>query len=625
MYHKSILGSLNQSLKANPPKTKKIKRDTTDELSKKPTETIAPVQKSNYSQLISQLGLTKKSEEIKHTLDTNQDFRNWVDELQAGQVIIKEINFENTVDTFYEIDIEEFKRENLEEIPEEELPEICEVDKMGNDLIQNDKFLSKQMLNDVSFGGLRYKGSVKTTQLRTNQFVFDYLSRNESGLKRTNAKREEEQNEIGMLLDQHLDLSILDFELSNYEEFSSTVVAYLLKYVSYFNQKSVCEEVESETWPKLSGFVKTRILIIVAFKKEAYDILNKFVELSKTKIKKEVSEKWEEEFASQETAFEDKFVLGIFVKEGKVHLTSNLNFAEILVTTTSWIINNMESDSLLSSVEVFYAHKINELSIQNQDGLLATLEKVNKMPEHKFITEDLRKVRKVFMNGLGRFFRQNISYGEFASIQINSLTNRFFLNRLGHIRWRQFFPKYFNEQNFPKVKFSLKKVEISSLKNEFSEKFNYFKSQIWEKERESEELGQGLIIVNDYLQYQELKSYFQNKNSPVGFASEHTPKNKIQGVYAKFNTGVYKYILTTERALYYQVAAPKKYKHAIFFGFPYFFGTFEKVYEELVGNEESEIVILFSKKDAYEIEKLAGSSRTRDFFAGKNRFKVLEF
>jgi hypothetical protein len=169
-----------------------------------------------------------------------------------------------------------------------------------------------------------------------------------------------------------------------------------------------------------------------------------------------------------------------------------------------------------------------------------------------------------------------------------------------------------------------KKVEVASIKTEFEEKFNYFQNQVWTKERQTDALTSAIVVVADYLQYKEFKAYFQEKGSPVGFISEHTPRSKIQGVFAKFNSGTLKYVLTTERALHYQVVVPRKFRHLIFFGFPAFLEDFETLFDQIKDAPDSIVMVVFSKKDAFEMEKLVGTTKIRDFLGSKNKFKALE-
>lgn len=624
MYHKSILGTLNQQIKSNPPKLKRVKETPSKPLPKN-EQKMAEIPMSNFSKLISNLGLEQEAKEIKQDEDNNHQFQEWVKDLQTQKINISSVDLEAKLDDYFSIDTEKFIEDNLEEILEEQINEneIDEIDKMGNDLNSSYKQIAKQMLNDITFKKYTYKNLSKTTKYQTDQFVLDYSSRTENSLKLTKKVKNIKKNDIQKILGQHVDLSILDFDQMNYEEYVGYIIEYLYNYSNLMNQKIEKNNLKEEK-EKISGFVKPRVLLIVTFKKEAHDLLMQLISTSNTKMKDSLQEKFDEEFNSEETAFDDKFVIGVFLKEEKIHLTTNLNFAEIIITTTAWISTNMENHSLLSSIEVLYLHKINDIYMQNQENLTVCFEKMNKMPEHKYCTEDFGTIREVFIQNIGCFHRQNISYGDFATVQLTSFMNRHFSNKNGSVKFRQFFPKFFNEINFPKPRFIFRKVEVISLKDEFEEKLNFFKSQVWDKERENEKLTQSLIIVNDYLHYKELKSYFEIKHSPVGFISEHTPKSKIQGVYARFNEGVHKYILTTERAIYYQVALPKKYQNIILFGFPYFFKVFEQIFEEISENDESEVHVIFSKKDAYELEKLLGTTKTREFLAQKNKFKILE-
>ena len=580
----------------------------------------------NFNQLIKRFGLTKKQNELQETKNNQQEFLKWLKEINPEITNIQKPNLDQIISKYFDENIDEFMKLHLKEVEVEAKTESFPNEEMDEELNEAYKVISKQMLNDVVFKNMKYQGNPKPLRYQTSQLIFDYNQRTNESIKTTKKTPKDNANEIEFLLHQHVDMALFDYGFNNYDSILETILEYIYQYSCFFavdKQKPLCDKGESDQL-KTYGYVKNRVTILVPFKKEAYEILTRIISISETTFNEEFLAKLATDYESEETAFEDKFVIGLFIKNSKIHFTSNLNFAEIVITTTGWISNNMENHSLLSSIEVLYLHKVNELSIQNHESLEVCLAKMNQLPDHKYCTEDFRLIRDIYINNISQFFRQNIAFGEFGSVQLNSLFNRFFLNKNGLVKSRQFFPRYFNEDNKTSSQFTLNKVEIASIKNEFQEKFNYFKSQIWEKERENEELTGALIVLNDYLQYQQFKQYFQEKGSPIGFISEHTPKNKIQSVFARFNNGELKYILVTERAIYYQVTDPKKFKNLIFFGFPFFFKVFEDLMNELKSETESKVIMVFSKKDAYEIEKLFGTAKTVEFLSAKNKFKILE-
>jgi hypothetical protein len=198
----------------------------------------------------------------------------------------------------------------------------------------------------------------------------------------------------------------------------------------------------------------------------------------------------------------------------------------------------------------------------------------------------------------------------------------------------------------------IKNLELSSelasknTQNRISsfDKINVFINDIWSKIRSTGDWDRSIIVVSSFSEFKKLKEIFKEKGSPCGYISEHSTKQKVQSVIAKFNSGSKKHILITERAIYFNILKPRRFKHLIFFSIPKFTWVFEDLMETLLdfyeykkGKEEMEdgieseeqkmekqkLLICFGKKEFYELERVVGTRCALDFIKSKNVFKSL--
>lgn len=249
------------------------------------------------------------------------------------------------------------------------------------------------------------------------------------------------------------------------------------------------------------------------------------------------------------------------------------------------------------------------------DKLIQVFELMNKIPKHSEVTEDLREVREVHVQNLGKFFRQNIFYSQFSSLELQSLMSRNCFNRKGMLRMKNFYSNSIGKQLSERVKFQFQRFEAKELREESQSRFNAWKNQFWQQLRNNKDFDKSLIIVSNYFAYQELKLFFQEENSPVGFISEHTARNKIQSAFARFNSGDRNYLMVTERALYYDICEPKRYKNLIFYNLPLFSEVFDSLVNEL---ESGNVFVFFSRVDLFELERIFGTKLSSEFVAPKH-------
>ena len=317
--------------------------------------------------------------------------------------------------------------------------------------------------------------------------------------------------------------------------------------------------------------------------------------------------------------------------------------------------------SLLSSLEVLFVPDVDQILIkEGLQKVSETLSRLNRKPTLSHVMNPISDVRDCFVSNKGRFFRQSILVSEFFSSDHFALIGDHCLNPNGLLKSRPFYPSFFENGEFSerlrKVDVHVKNLEMSSdssLKRGAEQtatfgrsfaKINVFVNDIWTKMRATGDWDQSVVVVGSFLEFKKLKELFKEKGSPVGFVSEHSTKQKVQSVIAKFNSGAKKHILITERAMYFDVLKPKRFRHLVFFSVPKFSFIFEDLTETLLdyfeykkgvirpeeqeaeaGEKESKqrLLICFGKREFYELERIVGTVKALEFMKSNDMFKQL--
>lgn len=189
----------------------------------------------------------------------------------------------------------------------------------------------------------------------------------------------------------------------------------------------------------------------------------------------------------------------------------------------------------LSSIEVLYLDKAHVFNMQNMEHLIDVLKSVselngmalilqlNKVPDHKSTTESFQQIRPLYFENLAKFFRQTLVLKEYDYPRMNSLTDQFFLNYTGRIQEKAIYKRsifwdilqrshegvHSGSSNLFKMKFELKRIDLTDFQKEFDQKFNYFSNQVWRKLRDEDTQHRMIIFVKDYFEFVRLKGFLK--------------------------------------------------------------------------------------------------------------------
>lgn len=163
------------------------------------------------------------------------------------------------------------------------------------------------------------------------------------------------------------------------------------------------------------GFTRCKVLILAPFRGDAISIIEYLLGDTETVYNKE---RYEKEFCNEERLMDDDFRIGIsFSIKGAIKLHANFDKSDIIVASPLGLrlITGVEGEQkreyhFLSSLEILVLDRASAILMQNWEHLETILDLSNRLPEHKYITQELTQIRPYFFENMSKFYRQTIVY-----------------------------------------------------------------------------------------------------------------------------------------------------------------------------------------------------------------------
>lgn len=190
---------------------------------------------------------------------------------------------------------------------------------------------------------------------------------------------------------------------------------------------------------KDQGFTRPKILILTGYKKMAFSIVNEIIlQFNYGSWKKVIKRKrFNQEFdlADEEESVNDCFKLGIsFLKNNQVKLYENLIDSDIiiasplglrLITGQDGEQENRREYDFLSSVQIVILDQAETFLYQNLEHLEEVLKSSNRVPKTLDILNDITRIQDIYLEKLGKNFRQSIVIQNFRSTDMNYIAKQF--------------------------------------------------------------------------------------------------------------------------------------------------------------------------------------------------------
>jgi len=422
---------------------------------------------------------------------------------------------------------------------------------------------------------------------------------------------------------------------------------------------------EDEEDCKDQGFTRPKVLILTGYKNMAYKIVNEIIlQLNCGSWRKVIKRKrFKKEFDPMtEEAVNDCFKIGLsIINNEQIKLYENLIDSDIIIASPLGLRmitgqdgeqENRREYDFLSSVQIVILDQAETFLYQNTEHLEEVLKSTNKVPKTLDILNDITRIQDIYLEKLGRNFRQSIVLQEFRSTDIDFVVKSYCsTNYAGCIEMNRIYTRnILKEHSLSKnIKITLRRLNTDSLELVDETRYTFFTKKLWKKLYEN--LGfYTIVVASSYFEFVRLRSFMKDKNASVAYICEYSSESDCQRNRALYEAGKKKFMLITERALFFQIVKLRYARNLIFYSLP----DCTRVLEDLIvlntekgakfvltirkgqrkkGDDgdntvdeekklvsgESVIFGLFSIFDELKLERLVGTDRYRQIIYNKTK------
>ena len=141
---------------------------------------------------------------------------------------------------------------------------------------------------------------------------------------------------------------------------------------------------------------------------------------------------------------DDCFRIGLQISTSSLRLFTDFYHSDIIVCSPLGLrlvtatqdereLTKKGDTDFLSSIEIFIADRAGVLEMQNWENVALALENSNRVPK-KNIEVDLNRIYDWALNEQGSYYRQNLMFSSFCTVEMRSLTRRYFRNANGAVQ-----------------------------------------------------------------------------------------------------------------------------------------------------------------------------------------------
>ncbi|KAI5074322.1 hypothetical protein GOP47_0010283 [Adiantum capillus-veneris] len=402
--------------------------------------------------------------------------------------------------------------------------------------------------------------------------------------------------------------------------------------------------------PRDQGFTRPKVLILLPLRSMALRLVKRLLDMVPAAHKgtTEHKERFFDEFGAEDdgsdedaaekakstkpTDFnalfrgnnDDHFRIGMKFTRKSVKLYSDFYSSDLIVASPLGLITRIgeaqqEKDKdvdFLSSIEILVIDYADVILMQNWAHVTEIGEQLNQIPTQQNGT-DFMRIRELFLNGHGRFFRQTLILSAFTDAGINAFFNRSCLNHAGKVKLRCEYPGVLSKMLL-QVRQVYERISCTSLTDVDEARFKLFTKQIFGPLKESLQ-GGIMIFVSAYFDFVRLRNFLKAENVSFCLLGEYTKQSDISRARAWFFHGKRRLMLYTERAHFYHRYKIRGIKELIFYSLPENAEFYAEITNMMEGLENPSSSVLFSQFDNLKLERVVGSSRAKRMLKSDNK------
>lgn len=387
---------------------------------------------------------------------------------------------------------------------------------------------------------------------------------------------------------------------------------------------------------KDQGFTRPRILVICPFRNSAYRMVNLILDACPEKVKKEVvnRSRFEEEYGPpklSESEYEkvklkpkdyqktfegnidDCFRFGMSFYDRSIRLFTDFYGSDIIFASPLGLRMTIGAPGeakrdfdFLSSIEMLVITEAHVFSMQNYDHMTQLMNCINLIPVSARET-DFSRIRDVYLNEQAPFCRQTILLSEYMNRDLNILFNKYCKNFRGRIKTRKKLNDCLRKVALP-IRQLFRRFPVDSLKDEDEKRFEFFRDNVFNHHHRNHD-RQTLIFISSYFDFVRVRNYLRSKKIIFASCDEYSDKKMIDRGKSYFATGRIRYMLVTERFLYFRRHKLKGFTDLIMYSLPENPQFYPDLMNMLKSTAEQSAVIMFDKYDSFALERIVGTQR----------------
>ncbi|KAJ8770512.1 hypothetical protein K2173_018003 [Erythroxylum novogranatense] len=397
------------------------------------------------------------------------------------------------------------------------------------------------------------------------------------------------------------------------------------------------------------GFTRPKVLILLPMRHIAHRIVKRLIELTPQAYKVNVDhiDRFVDEFGVQDDEenmgnksskpadyqalfvgknTDDNFMLGIKFTRKSIKLYSDFYSSDIIIASPLKLhdkiakaeINKEFDVDYLSSIEVLIIDHADIIAMQNWAFLTSVVEKLNRIPSKQHGT-DIMRIRKWYLEGHAKFYRQTILLGYYVNPDINALFNHQCVNYQGKVKltceYKGMLPKVLLQ-----VRQIYERLDASSVIDADDARLEYFTKKVFPKIKDASQ-GGTMLFISSYFEYVRVRNFLKSQNASFCLLSEYTKPSDISRSRVWFFEGKRKIMLYTERAHFYHRYKIRGIRNLIIYSLPERKEFYPEVLNMLDGAHDTDCTVLFSRFDQLRLERIVGSTSARRMITSeKNMF-----
>ncbi|XP_020526820.1 U3 small nucleolar RNA-associated protein 25 isoform X2 [Amborella trichopoda] len=396
------------------------------------------------------------------------------------------------------------------------------------------------------------------------------------------------------------------------------------------------------------GFTRPKILILLPLRSIALRVVKRMIELTPPtrRVNVEHMDRFIEEFGSPEVENDDNqnelahkkgsakpqksskpvdfealfsgnnddhFRIGIKFTRKSIKLYADFYNSDMIIASPLGLItiiaeaeSEKEKDvDFFSSIEVLVIDHADVVAmqfsiclawptLQNWTHLNSVVEHLNCIPSKQHDT-DIMRVRKWYLDGHARFYRQTILLGGFVTPEMNALFHQHCVNYEGKVKVLCAYKGVLPNVLLP-VRQVFERFDAPSIVDADDARFSFFVKKVFPKIKDSLQ-GGIMLFTSSTAEFIRVRNFLRSQNSSFCLLGEYTKPADISRARLWFFEGKRKIMLYTERVHFYHRYKIRGIKDVIFYSLPERKDFYSEILNIHGATENAFCTVLFTEFD----------------------------